>query len=139
MPAAPIVPKIITFTIGGEDFATDVLDAAVVPAAGAVQKVKTLDGVTHQDAEGESWSLDLRAIQDWDTARPGLAAYLWAEKGTSKAFVLHLYDDTIAAARPAMTGTVTIVPIPYGGEGNTFIEAEVSMPCTVDPTLDITP
>ena len=51
MPATPIIPKIITFSLGANDFSLDVLDAAVVPAPGDVQTVKTLDGVTHQDAE----------------------------------------------------------------------------------------
>jgi hypothetical protein len=142
MPAAPIIPKIITFSLGGTDFSTDVLDVAVVPEPGAVQKVKTLDGVTHQDAEGVSWSLTLRAIQDWSSTRPGLAYYLYDHAGENVAFVLNLYGAAQTAGsttEPTVNGTVTVVPIPYGGEGNTFIEAEVSMPCTVDPVVDITP
>ena len=142
MPATPIIPKIITFTLGASDFSMDVLDVAVVPAAGAVQKVKTLDGVTHQDAEGVSWSLDLRCIQDWSSTRPGLAYYLWNHQGESIAFVLNVYGAGQTAGsttEPPISGTVTIVPIQYGGEGNTFVEAEVSMPCTIDPVVDITP
>lgn len=142
MAATPIIPKIITFTLGGTDFSTDLLDAAVVPAPGDITSVKTLDGVTHQDAQGETWSLDLRMIQDWSSTRPGLAYYLWSVRGTNVAFVLNLYGAGQAAGsttEPPMSGTVTIVPVPYGGEGNTFVEAEVSMPCVLDPTLDIVP
>jgi hypothetical protein len=140
----PIIPKIVSFTLkvgaaAAVEFNTDLLDAAVVPTAGDVQTVRTLDGVSHSDSEGETYSLDLRTIQDWDTSRPGLASYLWTNKGAIATFVLKLYNEAISATAPAFTGTVTLVPIPYGGPGNTFIEAEVSMPCTVDPTIDITP
>ncbi len=144
MASDPIIPKIISFTLkvgagAVTEFNTDVLDAAVVPSPGAVQSVRTLDGVNHSDAEGESYSLDLRVIQDWDTSRPGLASYLWTNKGQVATFVLKLYNEAISATAPSFGGTVTVVPIPYGGPGNTFIEAEVSMPCTVDPAIDITP
>jgi hypothetical protein len=139
MASDPIIPKIVSFTLGGTEFNTDLLDAAVVPSPGGVQSVKTLDGVTHSDAESETWSLDLRCIQDWDTSRPGLASYLWTNKGLVVAFVLKLYNEAISATAPAFTGSVTVVPIPYGGPGNTFIEAEVSMPCTLTPSIDITP
>jgi hypothetical protein len=144
MVATPIIPKIITFTlqIGAGDvetFAQDVLDAAVVPAPGDVQSVRTLDGVTHQDAQAETWALVLRAIQDWDTTRPGLAHYLFANKGATAAFVLKIYDAAISTSKPALTGNVTLVPFPYGGPGNTFVEAEVSMPLDGDPVVDVTP
>lgn len=139
MASDPIIPKIVSFTLGGTEFNTDLLDAAIVPTPGAVQSVRTLDGVNHSDAEAETWSLDIRCIQDWDTVRPGLASYLWTNKGTVVAFVLKLYNEAISTTAPAFTGSVTIVPIPYGGPGNTFVEAEVSMPCTLTPTLDTTP
>lgn len=139
MPSVPIIPKIITLTIDGEDFSMDVLDAACVPTPGAVQTVRTLDGVTHQDAESETWSLDLRSIQDWDTVRPGLASFLFTNKGLSKTFILGVYDAATSTTAPKMTGTVTIVPIPYGGPGNTFVEAEVSLPMDGAPTVDVTP
>ncbi len=144
MAADPIIPKIISFTlqVGAgdvEQFNTDVLDAAVVPSPGDVQTARTLDGVTHQDAQAETWALVLRAIQDWDTSRPGLASYLFTNKGATAAFILKLYDEAISATAPALTGTVTIVPIPYGGPGNTFVEAEVSMPLDGAPTVDVAP
>lgn len=144
MPSDPIIPKVITFTLeaaagGPEDFAMDVLDAACVPSPGRVQTVRTLDGVTHQDAEGETWSLDLRTIQDWDTTRPGLASFLFTHKGEALDFVLQVYDAAVSTATPAMTGSCTAVPIPYGGPGNTFVEASVSMPMDGAPTVDTAP
>lgn len=139
MPSVPQLLKIITLTIGGEDFSLDALDAEVVPAPGDVQKVVTLDGVTHQDASPESWALRIRAIIDWDTTRPGLASYLFDNKGTTAAFVL---KDTTAAnstTLPAITGTVTLVPLPYGGDGGVYAEGEVLLPIDGDPVVDTTP
>lgn len=135
----PQILKTITLTIDGEDFAGDVLDAAVVPAPGAVQTVRTLDGVTHQDAESESWALELRCVVDWDSVRPGLAWFLNAHKGEQVAFVFHDTSDAVSATKPAVTGTVTLVPIAYGGAGNTFAEATVTLPIDGAPATDITP
>jgi hypothetical protein len=144
MPAAPIIPKVISFTlqVGAgdvEEFNTDILDAAVVPTPGAIQTVRTLDGVTHQDAESESWAVVLRTIQDWDTSRPGLASYLFTNRGETATFVLELYDATVGATAPALNGTCTLVAIPYGGPGNTFVEASVTLPMDGAPTVDTTP
>ena len=142
MASAPQIPKIIFFTLGATDFSDDVIDAGLVPAPGAVQKVRTLDGVTHQDAEPESWALDLKCVLDWDSTRPGLAYYLNANKGTQVAFVLNVHTSgtaTGSTTKPPSSGTVTLVPIPYGGEGNVFVQATVLLPLTGDPTFDITP
>ena len=70
------------------DFSEDVTAVRVVVEPGAVQKVVTLDGVTHQDAEPEAYSLEITAVQDWDSTRPGLAYYLWLHKGEKVAFEL---------------------------------------------------
>jgi hypothetical protein len=95
MASAPQLLKTITFTLGATDFSDDVIDVEVVSEAGDVLSVRTLDGVTHQDIAAESWSLRIRAIIDWDTVRPGLAYYLFNNKGDSAAFV---FADTTAAA-----------------------------------------
>lgn len=139
MVADPQLLKVITFTLDGQDFSEDVLDVEVVPEPGDIQKVTTLDGVTHQDAAAESWGLRIRAVVDWDTSRPGLAYYLFNNKGDSVPFVFK--DDTSAnsATHPAIGGTVKLVPISYGGNGNEFAEAEVTLPIDGDPVPDTTP
>lgn len=143
MAAVPQIPKDIHFTIDGtNDFSLDVVDAAVVPSPGAVQKVRTLDAVTHQDTEPESWSLDLTLVLDYSSTRPGLAYYLNANKGTQKAFVLNVHPSgtaTGSTTMPPCSGTVTLVPVQYGGEGNQFVTAKVSLPLSGDPVFDITP
>lgn len=139
MAADPQILKIITFTLDGTDFSEDVLDVEVVPTPGDVQTIRTLDGVTHQDASSESWGLRIRAVVDWDTTRPGLASYLFDNKGTSVAFAFRDTTGAISTTKPAITGNVTLVPLSYGGTGNAFAESEVVLPIDGDPVVDTTP
>jgi hypothetical protein len=139
MPAVPQILKVIEFSLDGEDFSLDVIDAAVVPVPGAIQTVKTLDGVTHQDAESESWQLELRAVVDWDTVRPGLASYLFTNRGDTVPFIIAWNTAGESTTNPSLTGNCTLVPIPYGGAGNTFAEATVTLPIDGVPVPDTTP
>lgn len=145
MPAAPQIAKVIRFSLqasGGsaEDFAPDVIDAAVVPAQPDEQSVTTLDGITHRDVGAIEYALELQCVQDWDGDRPGLARYLFDHAGEELAFRLNVYSPSAAPseAEPEMLGTCRAVPIPYGGEGNAFATATVSLPITGALTLDET-
>lgn len=135
----PILPKIITLTIDGEDFAEDVIDAAVVPAPGAIQTVKTLDGVSHSDAEGETWTLELTCVQDWDSVRPGLAWFLLDRKGEKLAVIFNVHDAAVSSTKPSMGFNATMVPMAYGGAGNVYAETAVVLPIDGNPVPDITP
>ncbi len=140
MASVPQILKNITFTLKlgagtAYDFSMDVLDAAVVPAAGATQTVLTLDGVPHTDTATETWTLDLRCIVDWDTVRPGLAWYLNNNKAQTVAFVLIDTDATVSTTHPKLTGSCICVPIQYGGTGNTYAEATVSLPLVGLPVV----
>ena len=139
MPSVPQLLKVITLTLGANDFSLDVVDAAVVPEPGDVQTIRTLDGVSHSDAEGETWALNLTCVIDWDTTRPGLASYLNTNKGTKVAFELRKDESAISTSNPSIKGTVTLVPIQYGGTGNEYATAEVSLPIDGDITVDTTP
>jgi hypothetical protein len=139
MPSAPQLLKEITFTLGAQDFSPDVLDVEVVPTPGDIQKVTTLDAVTHQDAAAESWSLRVRAIVDWDSTRPGLAWYLFENKGTTVAFAFRDTTGALSTTKPGMGGNVRLVPISYGGTGNEYAEATVLLPIDGDPVPDTTP
>lgn len=130
MAAVPQLLKVITFTLGATDFSDDVIDIALVPAPGDVQSVTTLDGTTHQDAAAETWGLQIRAVVDWDTVRPGLAYYLFNNKGDTVAFEFRKDTATIGTGNPSMTGSVVLVPMQYGGNGNEFAEGEVFLPAT---------
>jgi hypothetical protein len=139
MASAPQILKIITFSLAGTDFSDDVLDVEVVPTPGDIQAVTTLDGVTHQDIAAESWGLRIRAVIDWDTTRPGLASYLFSNKGTTVAFLFRDTTGAISTTKPGIGGNVRLVPISYGGTGNEYAEAEVVLPIDGDPVTDTTP
>ena len=143
MPSNPQLLKAVTFVLDpagdNEDFSMDIVDGAVVPAPGDVQSIRTLDGVSHSDAEAETWSLNLTCVIDWDTTRPGLAHYLWANRGEQVAFRFRKDEAAISTSNPEIQGTVTLVPIPYGGAGNEFATAEVVLPIDGDITVDTTP
>jgi hypothetical protein len=144
MAAVPQIPKIVHFTLGSTpvDFSDDITAARVVSEPGAVQKVVTLDGVTHQDAEPESWSLELTCVQDWDSSRPGLAYYLFNNKNTQVPFAFNAHPGGTATGdvdMPPISGTVTLVPISYGGEANVFSTSTVTLPINGTPVLDIAP
>jgi hypothetical protein len=139
MAAVPQLLKVITLTLDGTDFSMDVLDASVAPEPGDVQSITTLDGVTHQDAAAETWFLNLRMVIDWDTTRPGLAYYLYNNKGDQVAFRFRKDTEAISTTNPEIQGTVTLVATQYGGAGNEFAEAEVSLPITGALVIDTTP
>lgn len=140
--SVPQIPKIVHFKLGSTSFKEDVTAVRVVSTAGDVQKVVTLDGVTHQDAEPESYSLEITAVQDWDSTRPGLAYYLFTNKGTKVAFEFNAHTSgtaTGSTTKPPFSGTCLLVPLSYGGEANVYAESTVSLPIDGTPTLDITP
>lgn len=143
MPAIPSIPKVILFTLDAgadpKDFSLDVLDCAIVPTPGPIQSVKTLDGTKHQDAEAETWGLNLRAVIDWDSARPGLAYYLNSHKGETLTAKYRVLDSAISASNPEVSCSVTAVPIQVGGPGQRFAEATVVLPIDGDPAFDHTP
>jgi hypothetical protein len=144
MASVPQIPKIITFTLGSTpvDFSPDVTGVRVVPEPGDVQKVVTLDGVTHQDIQPAAWALELTMVLDWSSVRPGLAYYLFLHKDEAVPFAVNAYTSTLGSGsttQPPVSGTCTIVPVPYGGEANVYAEATVSLPITGTPTFDIVP
>lgn len=143
MPSNPQLLKVITLVFDpagdNEDFSMDALDAEVVPTPGDILSIRTLDGVTHSDAEGETWSLRIRMVVDWDTTRPGLAHYLWANRGEQVAFRFRKDTAAISTSNPEIQGTVTLVPVSYGGNGNEYAETEVLLPIDGDITVDTTP
>lgn len=138
--SAPQLPKIVTFSLGGTSFAEDIVDAEIRPVDPPETTVTTLDGVTHTSVGSEAWEMRLNMVLDWDSGRPGLAYYLWTNKGTTVAFVYNAHGTGAeSASQPKMTGNVTLKPVAYGGDGNTFVEYEVVLPIQGVPTRDATP
>lgn len=139
MVADPQILKEIILTLDSEDFSQDVVSARLAHVPGAIQTVRTLDGVKHQDAEGGTWQLELTCVVDWSSTRPGLARFLFDNDGET---VAATFKDTTAAnstSKPLMGFNVVCVPIAYGGDGNVFATAEVVLPVDGTPVPDETP
>jgi hypothetical protein len=137
--SVPQFESIITFTLGGTSFKEDCVSAKIVPAAGDTKSIKTLDGVDHSRVAGPTWAIELEIVVDWDTSRPGLAYYLWNNQGDTVAFVLNVHDAAISTTKPAITGNCVLNPVQYGGDGNDFATATVTLPIDGALTLDTTP
>ena len=135
----PQIPKVAIFTLGGASYIEDIVNIKMVPVDPETSTVVTLDGVAHKDVGVFTWRIEGTAVQDWDSARPGLAWYCWTNQGTSKAFVLKNETGTEAAATPKFTGNVIIAPIGYMGDGGVFATSDFVFEVTGTLTLDATP
>jgi len=121
-----------------EPYNGDAADVHVEVSAGDVVEYPTLDGNVASNSEPESYSLVLRAGQDYSST--GLARYLWDNAGETADVELNAYGQTATAGAetPSVTGQVKLVPVAYGGEVGTFAEFEVTLPFIAKPVLDTT-
>ncbi len=138
--SVPQIPKIVTFILStATSFKEDVIDLAVVPDGDTETSVLTLDGVLHKDVTAGGYKLVGKAVQDWDSARPGLAYYAYAHRGETVAFIFSATGTTESAGSPKFTGFVVLSPLSYGGTGNEFSTSDFAWPITGTLTLDATP
>ncbi len=137
--SVPQIPKIIIFTLGGQSYAEDVVNLRVEPVDPEESSITTLDGVVHKDVGTGSWNLVGQAVQDWDSARPGLAWYAYTNAGDTIAFVFKNETGAEAAATPKFTGSVVVKALGYGGDGGVFATTDFVWPITGTLTLDATP
>lgn len=122
------------------EFQCHVSEARVQVTPGDNVTVKTLCSEGSFSSQGKpSYVLVLTGIQDWDTVKAGLAAYLWANEGAELDFILQAHGEAVAPspATPQMTGKVTAVAVDYGGVIDTYAELSAELPCTVRPTLAV--
>jgi hypothetical protein len=117
------------------EFQGDAADVHVEVEAGDVVEYPTLDGNVAANAEAESYTLVMRAGQDYSST--GLARFLWDNSGQVADVVLNAYGATATAGAetPEVTGQVTLIPVQYGGEVSTFAEFEVTLPFIAKPVL----
>jgi hypothetical protein len=122
-----------------KEFQGDAADVHVEVSAGDVVEYPTLDGNVAANTEPESYSLVMRAGQDYSAT--GLARFMWDNANQVADIVLNAHGQTAAAgpSTPAVTGQVKLVPVAYGGEVGTFAEFEVTLPFLAKPVLDIAP
>lgn len=119
------------------NFQGDAADVHVEVSAGDVVEYPTLDGNVAANTSPESYSLVLRAGQDYTAT--GLARYLWANNGAIADVVVNAFSQTAVPlpATPAIKGQVTLVAVQYGGEVGAFAEFEVTLPFVAKPTLAV--
>jgi hypothetical protein len=118
------------------EFQGDAADVHVEVEAGDVVEYPTLDGNVASNVEAETYSLVMRAGQDYGPT--GLARFLWDNAGEIADVVLNAHGSTAVASdtTPEVTGQVTLIPVTYGGEVSTFAEFEVTLPFLAKPVLD---
>ena len=117
-------------------FQGDAADVHVEVEAGETVEYPTLDGNVAANTEPESYSLVMRAGQDYSAT--GLARFLWDNAGQVADVVLNAHGQsaTAGADTPEVTGQVTLIPVQYGGEVSSFAEFEVTLPFVAKPVLD---
>jgi hypothetical protein len=137
--SAPQIPKVVIFTLGAVSYAEDVVNLRIEPVDPEESLITTLDGVVHKDVGPGSWNLVGQAVQDWDSARPGLAWYAYTNAGASIAFVFKNEIGAEGPAHPKFSGTCVVKALGYGGDGGVFATTDFSWPITGTLTLDSTP
>lgn len=117
------------------DFQGDAADVHVEVEAGDTINYPTLDGNVASNTEAETYSLVMRAGQDYSAT--GLARFLWDHAGETADVILNAHGATAIASddTPEVTGQVKCIPVQYGGEVSTFAEFEVTLPFIAKPVL----
>lgn len=118
------------------EFNCDVHTAEIVPTPGDEVTYQTLCPEGTYSAIGKTtYALHVVAAQRWDV--DGLATFLWDNDGAEAEFQYQAHGEAVApsAATPGMAGTIRLVAGAYGGEADSYAELDVTMPCTVKPTM----
>jgi len=118
------------------EFQGNLQDVHVEVTPGDVVDYPTLDGEVASNVGKESYALVMSGAQDYSAT--GLARFLWENKGKVATVVVNAHGQTATATddTPAVEGTVTLVPVTYGGEVETFAEFDVTLPFTAEPVLN---
>lgn len=117
------------------EFQGDAADVHVEVEAGETVTYPTLDGNVASNSESETYSLVMRAGQDYSST--GLARFMWDNADAVADVVLNAHGSAAVASAetPEVRGKVKLIPVAYGGEVSTFAEFEVTLPFTEKPTL----
>jgi hypothetical protein len=132
MPAAlnAFVFKHAVITIDGTEYANQVTKARFVPTQ-EVQTKKTLvpDGA-QQDVDSPTWVLELAGLQI--NHANGLAKAL-ADAADIGDTIDVTVQIKVGSGQPTMTGTITPLQPPFGGEEGQFPEIDMTFPVTGQP------
>lgn len=114
------------------DFKCQVLSAAIQANPKTETVPATFCGAEFERPKQTGWALALSYLQDWGVTPDGLSQYLFDNDTVLKYFEISLGDDA-----PGMkaTGECYIVAGPYGGDAQTPLQGDVSMPCPAKPII----
>jgi hypothetical protein len=142
MAGSPLFMRDVSLTlklvVGGStraEFNCDVHLAEILPEPGDEVTYQTLCPTGSYSALGKTtYGLHIVAVQRWDAA--GLATFLWNNDGAEAEFQYNAHGTTVPTVDfPGMSGRCRLVAGAYGGEAEAYAELDVTMPCTVKPTI----
>ena len=113
---------------------------AITPEPADLERYVTLCGDGSASAAGQpTWTAEFTIAQAWGA--DDLARLLWDHAGEEADLYVQAHGEGVAASetQPAVEVRVLLQPGPYGGEAETWLEQEVSLPCVTPPALVTTP
>lgn len=124
--------KIVTFTLGGNDFACQVKTWRMLNNTDDGEKMYAFcpDGEFREDAEPD-YALELSFYADWRSN--GVSDYLTVNDQATVAFILDHYPD-IPAEHVRWSGNAKIKAPSAGGEARTTEMSDVTLPVIGKPT-----
>lgn len=117
-------------TIDALPFATQATNVRLVPKTdeqGDPLEVLSGDTITAEDET--TWTLDVRAVQDFDDAA-GFVNFALQNAGE---IVPYSWKPNVDA--PTYTGNVRVRPVEIGGDVNKRLTTDASWPCQETPTV----
>jgi hypothetical protein len=132
----------VTLTVGpdpgtAESVQCQVHSVAITPEAPDLERYVTLcaDSGSATAAGKPTWTADMTVAQAWGA--DDLARLLWDHQGEEADLYVQAHGEGVTPtdAQPAVSVRVLLVPGPYGGEAETWLEQEVSLPCVSTPEL----
>lgn len=132
MTFTPLYGKCADLILGdeatGDNFQCQLRSAVLTPDTN-IERIKTLCPTGQYSAvDDPEWNLDLGYLVGEDDEMAALADYLLENQGQKVPFWF-----AAECGGPGYSGTVTIVPGPYGVEQGSFSEQSVSLPVDGQP------
>lgn len=132
----------VKLTVGGTpgvpeaSYQCQVHSVAITPEAPDLERYVTLCGDGSVSAAGSpTWTAELTIAQAWGGG--DLARVLWDHQGEEGTLFVQVHGEGVVptADQPAVEVQVLLQPGPYGGEAESWLEQELSLPCVSQPQL----
>lgn len=121
-----------TLTIDGHAFASQATNVRLVPKTDSGgDPLEVLSGDTTTADDETTWSLVVRAVQDFDDPA-GFVNFSLTNAGDE---VPYSWKPNNGVDTPTFTGTVKVRPLEVGGDVNKRLTTDAEWPCTAAPTV----